>query len=59
MHMLTSRTKVVEFWDSRAAIAFHDAMEGQHHQGGPLSLRYVWDEPELDTVLYVAIFFVD
>jgi len=45
--------KVVEFWDSRGANLFVDQMNGQPHQGGAMSLRYLWDEAELDDVLYV------
>ena len=44
--VLTSRTKIVEFWDSRGAVLFFEQMNNQHHQGGPLTLRFVWDEPD-------------
>ncbi|KAK1921700.1 hypothetical protein DB88DRAFT_498925 [Papiliotrema laurentii] len=39
-------TKIVEFWDSRGAVLFFEQMNNQHHQGGPLTLRFVWDEPD-------------
>lgn len=38
---------IVEFYDSRAAVDFHDKMNGQPFMGGTLNLGFIWDEGEV------------
>lgn len=39
--------KLVEFYDSRAAVDYYDRMNGQAFMGGHLDLQFVWDEGEI------------
>ncbi|RXK40916.1 hypothetical protein M231_01764 [Tremella mesenterica] len=36
--------KVVEFFDSREAVRFHDEMDGKPLAGGTLEVKFVWDD---------------
>lgn len=39
--------KIVEFYDSRAAIDFYDRMSGKVFMGGNLEVRFLWDEGQV------------
>ncbi|BEJ11995.1 hypothetical protein CspHIS471_0204550 [Cutaneotrichosporon sp. HIS471] len=39
--------KIVEFYDSRAAVDFHDRMASRPFGGGTLDLQYIWDDGEV------------
>lgn len=39
--------KVVEFYDSRAAVDFYDRMNDQPFMGGHLQLKFIWDEGQV------------
>ena len=37
--------KFIEFYDSRACVAAHDAMKGSEYHGGVMDARFAWDYP--------------